>query len=162
MPTFPVFLLKKGGGRITPPCAYDNDLRYAYLTQLLARRAVPLPQHGYKNYLRPKTTVRQESADVIILEGILALYDERIRNLPDIRYRCRFALYPADDARYSGTRPPGGIGGGAIHRPSPPHAQPVCLTQQTLRAHDFPCDEQNNVAVEVLIAKIEAVLQGRR
>lgn len=145
------------------PCAYDNDLLHAHLTQLLQRKAVELPQHNYKTYLRAAETIRQEPVDVIILEGILALYDEKIRNLMDIKLfvgtdaDLRFIRRMLRDIQERG-RSVESVVAQYTGQVRPMHNQFVEPTKRY--AHMIiPCDEQNNVAVDVLIAKIEAVLQ---
>ena len=67
------------------PDAFDNALLYQQLGQLLERKAVELPQYDYTRDTRAGHTKHQPPVDVIILEGILALYDENIRSLMDIK-----------------------------------------------------------------------------
>ena len=67
------------------PDAFDNALLYRQLDQLLKREAVELPQYDYTRDTRAGHTKHQPPVDVIILEGILALYDENIRSLMDIK-----------------------------------------------------------------------------
>ena len=67
------------------PLAFDNDLLLAQLKALLNRHAVDEPIYDYRIHNRSKRTYHQEPKDVIILEGILTLYDKRIRDLMDIK-----------------------------------------------------------------------------
>ncbi|WP_267202070.1 uridine kinase [Limosilactobacillus kribbianus] len=67
------------------PLAFDTDLLIEQLAALRNNQAVDMPVYDYKQYTRSKETVRVEPQDVIILEGILILDDERLRNLMDIK-----------------------------------------------------------------------------
>ena len=65
---------------------YDHpDLLVEQLDQLWHNQAVEMPVYDYKAYTRAKETVHVEPQDVIILEGILILDDERLRDLMDIK-----------------------------------------------------------------------------
>ncbi|HGW6357444.1 TPA: uridine kinase, partial [Escherichia coli] len=55
------------------------------LKELLKGRPVDIPVYDYKAHTRSDKTFRQEPQDVIIVEGILVLEDERLRDLMDIK-----------------------------------------------------------------------------
>ncbi|WP_027963514.1 uridine kinase [Halalkalibacillus halophilus] len=67
------------------PLAFDNDLLMAHLQQLLQRQTVEKPIYDYEMHTRSSKTVEIKPKDVIILEGILVLEDERLRNMMDIK-----------------------------------------------------------------------------
>ncbi|MGY3734825.1 uridine kinase [Lactococcus hircilactis] len=67
------------------PLAFDTDYLIAQLKELRAGRAVDVPIYDYSNHTRSKKTYRQEPVDVLIVEGILVLEDERLRDLMDIK-----------------------------------------------------------------------------
>ncbi|KGR72940.1 uridine kinase [Streptococcus phocae subsp. phocae] len=67
------------------PLAFDTDFMIQQLNELLAGRPVDIPIYDYKEHTRSDKTFRQEPQDVIIVEGILVLEDERLRNLMDIK-----------------------------------------------------------------------------
>ena len=67
------------------PLAFDTDLLVEQLDQLRHNQAVEMPVYDYQAYTRAKETVHVEPQDVIILEGILILDDERLRDLMDIK-----------------------------------------------------------------------------
>ena len=67
------------------PLAFDSDLLYEQLNQLRHNQAIDMPVYNYEEYTRSTETVRVEPQDVIILEGILILDDERLRSLMDIK-----------------------------------------------------------------------------
>ncbi len=67
------------------PDAFDNDLLKTHLINLKNGIPVEMPIYDYVLHLRRKETVRVEPGRIIILEGILALYDPEIRALMDIK-----------------------------------------------------------------------------
>lgn len=67
------------------PLAFDTDFMIQQLKELLAGRPVDIPIYDYKEHTRSNRTFRQEPQDVIIVEGILVLEDERLRKLMDIK-----------------------------------------------------------------------------
>lgn len=67
------------------PLAFDNDLLYEQLDQLRHNQPIDMPVYDYAAYTRSTETVRVVPQDVIILEGILILDDERLRDLMDIK-----------------------------------------------------------------------------
>ena len=74
------------------PAAFEWDLLREQLTDLLEGRAVEMPQYDFSIHNRKEERVRVEPTDVIILEGILALYDETINDMMDL------CLYVETDA----------------------------------------------------------------
>lgn len=67
------------------PFAFDTDLLIAHLEKLLHYEHIEKPVYDYVEHTRSKATLVQEPKEVIILEGILILEDERLRNLMDIK-----------------------------------------------------------------------------
>ncbi|QDX93154.1 uridine kinase [Brevibacterium sp. JNUCC-42] len=67
------------------PFAFDNDLLLTHLHELLNYRAIEKPKYDFKEHTRAATTVNVQPADVIILEGMLILEDQRIRDMMDIK-----------------------------------------------------------------------------
>ncbi|MGG1689660.1 uridine kinase [Heyndrickxia ginsengihumi] len=67
------------------PFAFDNDLLIEHLGQLLQYEPIEKPVYDYSRHTRSEQTIHVEPKDVIILEGILVLDDERLRNLMDIK-----------------------------------------------------------------------------
>lgn len=67
------------------PLAFDTDLFIQHLQELSEGRPVDIPIYDYTQHTRSSTTYRQEPQDVFIVEGILVLEDERLRNLMDIK-----------------------------------------------------------------------------
>lgn len=67
------------------PLAFDTDRLISDLKKLLNYEAIDMPVYNYAEFTRSKETIRVEPQDVIILEGILILDDERLRDLMDIK-----------------------------------------------------------------------------
>jgi uridine kinase len=67
------------------PLAFDTDLLIEHINQLLNRNAIEKPVYDYALHTRANESIVIEPQDVIILEGILVLEDERLRDLMDIK-----------------------------------------------------------------------------
>ncbi|MBS4217065.1 uridine kinase [Bacillus sp. FJAT-49711] len=67
------------------PLAFDHDLLINHLERLLCYESIEKPVYDYKQHTRSDKTIHVEPKDVIIIEGILVLEDERLRNLMDIK-----------------------------------------------------------------------------
>ncbi len=67
------------------PFAFDTDLLIEHLQKLLNFEAIEKPVYDYVAHTRSTAVVVQEPKEVIILEGILILEDERLRDLMDIK-----------------------------------------------------------------------------
>ncbi len=67
------------------PSAFDNQLLLEHLNLLRKGETIHMPVYSFQDYTRKKRTIKIKPADVIILEGILVLEEETIRNLLDIK-----------------------------------------------------------------------------
>ena len=67
------------------PDAFETELLLEHLNKLKNWEAIDCPTYNYANHNRAKATIHIEPRPVILLEGILVLYDEALRNLLDIR-----------------------------------------------------------------------------
>ncbi|MEO4052198.1 uridine kinase [Solibacillus sp. CAU 1738] len=67
------------------PLAFDTDLLIEHVHSLLDRQAIDKPVYDYVQHTRSTEVIHVEPKDVIIIEGILVLEDERLRNLMDIK-----------------------------------------------------------------------------
>lgn len=67
------------------PDAFETELLMRHLELLKEGRAIECPTYDYSLHNRAPGTVRIEPRPVILLEGILILFDERIRDLLDIK-----------------------------------------------------------------------------
>lgn len=67
------------------PLAFETDLLINHLKELIADRPVDIPVYDYTQHTRSEKSYRQEPQDVFIVEGILVLEDQRLRDLMDIK-----------------------------------------------------------------------------
>ncbi|RMC24856.1 MULTISPECIES: uridine kinase [unclassified Lactobacillus] len=67
------------------PNAFDIPLLSKQLRSLLNYEAIEMPVYDFKEHTRSKETIHTDPVDIIILEGILVLSNEEIRNLMDIK-----------------------------------------------------------------------------
>lgn len=67
------------------PSAFDSELLIEHLKKLIKGQEIEKPIYSFKNYIRKKKTEKVLPRDIIILEGILVLEEEKIRNLLDIK-----------------------------------------------------------------------------
>lgn len=67
------------------PLAFDAELLYEHLKMLKNNQKIEVPIYDYKISTRSSEVIEQDPTDVIILEGILILADERIRDMLDIK-----------------------------------------------------------------------------
>ncbi|MCF6464157.1 uridine kinase [Clostridium sp. Cult1] len=67
------------------PFAFDNDLLLRHLKDLLSNKPIEKPIYDFEQHTRKKETITVYPKEIIILEGILILNNEDIRNLCDIK-----------------------------------------------------------------------------
>lgn len=148
------------------PDAFDNDLLVEHLEQALKGNAVDIPKYDHKIHTRSKETLRIEPHKVILLEGILILEDQRLRQLMDIKVY----IDTEADARLI-RRLKRDIKERARTLESvleqferfvmPMHLQ---FVEPSKRYADIiiPLGVENNVGVDILMAKIKTLLDDHR
>lgn len=67
------------------PAAFDWDLLLEHLKELNAGRAIEMPTYSYLTCTRQEETVPLAAHDVVLVEGILVLSDERLREMMDVK-----------------------------------------------------------------------------
>ena len=67
------------------PFAFDNDLLVKHLKDLQDGKSIEQPIYDFEKHTRKRETHLIESKKIVILEGILILNDEEIRNLLDMK-----------------------------------------------------------------------------
>ena len=67
------------------PSAFEWDLLREHLEALLEGQTIEMPQYDFEIHNRADERVEVEPTDVIVIEGILALYDEEITEMLDLR-----------------------------------------------------------------------------
>jgi len=67
------------------PFAFDNDLLIKHLEDLAIGNTIAKPMYDYEIHNRKEETITVQPRDIIVLEGILIFYDQRVRDLLDIK-----------------------------------------------------------------------------
>ncbi|WP_346887286.1 uridine kinase [Clostridium sp. UBA1056] len=67
------------------PYAFDTTLLVNHLKSLIDGKSIEKPQYDFEVHNRKKETVPVESREIIIVEGILVLEDEALRDMLDIK-----------------------------------------------------------------------------
>ena len=144
------------------PDAFDWDLTFEQLSTLLTGRGVDVPVYDYPNHNRSKDVLRIEPTRIVVFEGILALYDEKLRDLFDLRI---FVDTDADvrlirrlerDVRDRG-RTPESIMRQYMMTVRPSHLQ---FIEPTKRHADviIPEGGHNDRALDVLVARVNSLV----
>ena len=74
------------------PSAFEWELVREQLSSLLDGSPIEMPTYDFGVHNRTDETIRVEPTDIVIIEGIFALYDDAVRELCDLR------LYVETDA----------------------------------------------------------------
>nr|WP_255200660.1 uridine kinase [Lactobacillus intestinalis] len=144
------------------PNAFDMPLLEAQLNQLLHRKPIEMPTYDFTEHTRSDKTVHINPADIIILEGILVLFNEEIRNLMDIKVYVdtdddiRFIRRLERDMKERG-RSLDSVINQYLTTVKPMYHQ---FIEPTKRYADIIIPEggENNVAIDMLTTKVRSVL----
>jgi uridine kinase len=147
------------------PLAFDNDLLINHIHDLLSYKQIEKPVYNYTLHTRSDEVIPVEPKDVIILEGILVLEDERLRNLMDIKL---FVDTDADiriirrmlrDIKERG-RTIDSVIDQYVSVVRPMHNQ---FIEPTKRYADLIIPEggQNHVAIDLMVTKIQTILEQK-
>ncbi|ASS74744.1 uridine kinase [Tumebacillus algifaecis] len=146
------------------PHAFDNDLLLEHLHMLLNNQAIQKPIYNFAEHTRDDFTEQVEPKQVVILEGIMALEDERLRDLMDIKI---FVDTDADvriirrilrDIKERG-RSIESVVEQYMGIVRPMHMQ---FIEPTKKYADLIIPEggQNRVAIDILVAKVNDIVKG--
>jgi uridine kinase len=75
------------------PEAFDMELLHEHLMALKDGKAIDMPTYDFVHHKRAEATIHVEPCKLIILEGLMILYEPEIRNLIDLKL---FIDTPAD------------------------------------------------------------------
>ncbi len=143
------------------PDAFDWPLYVSHLQALRAGRDVEVPVYDFARFRRSERTVPVAAAPIVVVEGILVLYEPAVRALmdlrvyvdadPDVRFIRRLERDVRDRGRttesviaqYLGTVRPSHL---QFIEPSKRHADVI-----------IPHGGQNEPAIEMLLARIGAL-----
>lgn len=67
------------------PFAFDTDLFVEHIKELKKGSVIQKPIYDYSTHNRKEETIKVEPKEIIIVEGLLVFYEERIRDLLDIK-----------------------------------------------------------------------------
>ena len=148
------------------PDAFDFELFLAHLGELAAGRPIEKPVYDFVSHARSPEKVPVAPADVVVIDGILLFVDQRVRDLCDVKV---FVDADADvrlvrrirrDSRVRG-RPIEEILDQYLTTVQPMHLQ---FVEPSKRYADIivPRGGHNQVAIEMLVAKIHRRLESRR
>ena len=145
------------------PRAFDNELMLTHLKALINGETIQKPIYDFSEHNRSKESVIVASRRIIIVEGILVLEDERIRNLLDIKVyvdtdadiRILRRLVRDIDER---GRTVDSVIDQYLSVVRPMHMQ---FIEPTKRYADIIVPEggQNKVAIDILVSKIKDILK---
>lgn len=147
------------------PLAFDTDLLIEHIEQLLRYEPIEKPVYDYSIHTRSDQVIDVEPKDVIILEGILVLEDERLRDLMDIKL---FVDTDADiriirrlqrDIQERG-RTLDSVIEQYVNVVRPMHNQ---FIEPTKRYADIIIPEggHNHVAIDLMVTKIQTILEQK-
>ena len=141
------------------PSAFEWELLREHLNALLLGQPVAMPRYDFEIHNRADETITVEPTDVIVLEGILSLYDERVLETLDLRV---YVMTDADvrilrriqrDVIERG-RDLEGVMSQYLETVKPMHEQFVDPTKKN--ADVIIPEGANRMAVDLLIEKIRA------
>ncbi|MDQ0269549.1 uridine kinase [Cytobacillus purgationiresistens] len=147
------------------PLAFDNDLLIEHIEALTRYQTIEKPVYNYSMHTRADEVIVVEPKDVIIIEGILVLEDERLRNLMDMKL---FVDTDADlriirrlfrDIKERG-RTMDTVIDQYVNVVRPMHNQ---FIEPTKRYADIIIPEggHNHVAIDLMVTKIQTILEQK-
>ncbi len=146
------------------PDAFDLDLLVEHLDALIHGRSVAMPLYSFVEHARLPETKRVDPAPVIVVEGILALYDPRLRERMDLKVYVdadpdvRFIRRLKRDIEERG-RSPESVIDQYLSSVRPMH---LAFVEPTKRYADLivPVGGQNTPALEVLASRLTHALEA--
>jgi uridine kinase len=144
------------------PDSIDNELFLKHVNKLLKGEEINKPIYDFNTYSRLEKTEKITPKKVIILEGILVLTDKRIRELADIKLYVdldsdmRFIRRMERDIKERG-RTVESVVDQYLKTVKPMHHQ---FVEPTKRYADviIPNDHKHDVAVDIIVSKINTIL----
>ena len=144
------------------PFSLDNDLMYKQILSLIKGETITKPTYDFENHNRSDKVEVVTPTDIIILEGILIMEDQRIRDLCDIKLfveaddDIRFIRRLSRDMAERG-RSLESVINQYIKTVKPMH---FAFVKPTKRYADviIPNDKDHDVAVDLIITKIKSII----
>lgn len=147
------------------PLAFDFDLMQEHIKDLIAGKSIEKPTYDYTVHNRSDKTEVIYPSDVLIIEGLFALYTKEIRDLEDIKI---FVDTPAD-VRFirrlkrdvsERARTVDSITSQYLNTVKPMHDQFLEPTKQYADII-IPQGKENKVAIDLLKTKINSILSEK-
>ena len=146
------------------PDALESDLLARHIRELCAGRAIQLPVYSFADYTRKPETVTVEPAPVILVDGILIFAEPELRDLMDIKI---FVDVEADirlirrierDTRERGRT----LSTTIFQYLDTVRPMDLEFVQPSRRYADviLPGGGQNRVAIEMVVARLHAILKN--
>lgn len=147
------------------PFALDNDLMFRQILQLIRGESIVKPVYDFELLTRSDKTETLHPTSIIILEGILIMEDERIRELCDIKLfveaddDIRFIRRLTRDMAERG-RTMENVINQYLSTVKPMH---FAFVKPTKRYADviIPNDKDHDVAVDLIITKINSIISKK-
>ena len=148
------------------PEAMDFELLHEHLSTLIKWEAVKIPSYDFSIHTRKKESVEIAPHHVLVVEGILTLWDAKLRELMDIKL---FVETP-DDIRFirrltrdreERERTTQSVIDQYLHTVRPMQEQFV----EPMKVHAdliIPEGGKNKVAIDLIRTKIKSILSGQR
>ena len=144
------------------PFSLDNDLMFKQVLKLLKGKSIVKPTYDFENHTRSTRTETVIPTEILILEGILIMEDDRIRDLCDIK----LFVEADDDIRFirrlcrdmeSRGRTMESVIKQYLTTVKPMH---YAFVKPTKRYADviIPNDKDHDVAVDLIITKIKSII----
>ena len=147
------------------PFSLDNDLMYKQILSLIKGETITKPTYDFENHNRSDKVEVVTPTDIIILEGILIMEDQRIRDLCDIKL-----FVEADDdlrfiRRLSRDMAERGRSLESVIKQYLGTVKPMhfAFVKPTKRYADIiiPNDKDHDVAVDLIITKIKSIISKK-
>lgn len=147
------------------PFAFDNELLIEDLKDLINGKSIQQPIYDFERHNRKKETILVKPKKIIILEGILVLAEEDLRNLLDIKIfvdtdsDVRVIRRILRDIKYR-ARTLESVINQYLETVRPAHLQ---FIEPTKRYADIIIPEggHNKVAIDLMVSKINNILKNK-
>jgi uridine kinase len=148
------------------PFSLDNDMLYEQIQELIKGKIIKKPTYDFEAHNRSETVEVVKPTQIIILEGILILEDERIRDISDIKLfveadeDLRFIRRLQRDMVERG-RTLDSVINQYLDTVKPMH---YAFVKPTKRYADviIPNDYNHDVAVDLIITKIQSIIDEHK
>lgn len=147
------------------PLAFDFDLMVEHIKDLIQRKTIEKPTYDYTVHNRSEVKEIVEPGDVIIIEGLFALYNKEVRDLEDIK----IFVDTAADERFirrlqrdvnERARTVDSITTQYLQTVKPMHVQFIEPTKQYADVI-IPQGKSNSVAIDLLKTKINSIINEK-